>query len=83
MTYTEADFEAARQECIASRAAARQREFARPIQASIDELIGDRQRRRNVRADEARAMWGAPEPGSSFARGTMGLPGRRNTTFRP
>jgi hypothetical protein len=72
--------EAARLECLASRAAARQREYDRPLAASINELLGARQQRHEQTREEARLRLGAP-PTGGFTRGTAGRPGPRNVRF--
>jgi hypothetical protein len=73
--------EAARLECLESRAAARQREFDTPLRASINELLGARQQRVEQAQEDRRALWGAP-PQGGLSRPSSAIPGLRNARFQ-
>ncbi len=87
MTHSEAYLE-----CLAARERERRRVDNMSLELVLHEGKLARQQRQAERQEAARRRWGAPEPGSSFGRGTAGLPGPRhaffvsafrNTSFRP
>jgi hypothetical protein len=82
MTTFAEELAAARLECLASQAAAREREYDRPLSATIRELLGARQQRSTDGLAARAALWGAPPVGGSFGRGEAGRGMRtRNARF--
>jgi hypothetical protein len=87
--YDDAELAAIRREMAESRAAIREREWARPVRELVNEILGDKQRR-TIEAQEAgEARWGAP-PTGGLSRSTPRLPRNsrivtappRNTSYR-